>query len=255
MIRARWYSQLKVQSTPAISHAKSALGRLMQGPLFLTSGCSLFVKGTVHAVSLWADSRNNGPLTKRRDIRHVIRVKKDWAIIFPALLYAILPFTIPTIPFIVAKYPSVLPSAFVTDELMAKRIAGIEKKRSDKSAVLAGFRKACSELPIPFKNQLMTNSKKLMIKALSGKYTVSNSDLFDLYPFIYTHFNLLSLPNESLIEFSRFLCLALPSISSRSKIIQWADWILKDDALIRAEPRNLTQFELLEILDERGLFC
>ena len=48
--------------------------------------------------------------------------------------------------------------------------------------------------------------------------------------------------------------LGFPQIAPRTRLLQWIDWILKDDALIRKQGvKSLSTHELLEALDERGL--
>ncbi|KAI8612488.1 hypothetical protein BC830DRAFT_1136492 [Chytriomyces sp. MP71] len=53
--------------------------------------------------------------------------------------------------------------------------------------------------------------------------------------------------------FASFLNLTFPAAVPRPRLLQWADWILKDDFMIRREGvRDMTPFELVEALEERG---
>jgi LETM1-like protein len=68
--------------------------------------------------------------------------------IVPALLYAVLPFTIPTIPFIIGFFPGLLPSVFTTPDLLKKKFIAIENKRKDTVSVLQSFSSALDAVDV-----------------------------------------------------------------------------------------------------------
>jgi hypothetical protein len=73
-----------------------------------------------------------------------------------------------------------------------------------------------------------------------------------VYGFVHHHFNFGVLPKETLTKFCHYLAYMLPSIKSRERAIKWADWILKDDALILKDGSTMKAYEIAEAAEERG---
>jgi hypothetical protein len=75
----RLYSQPSLKDAIARANASPSYYKMatkkfselvLKPAIFIKDACKLHVKGTVHAAQLYANSRSNGPLTARRDIRH-----------------------------------------------------------------------------------------------------------------------------------------------------------------------------------------
>jgi hypothetical protein len=88
------------EATKSIGLFRSAFGRarniIVQDLPFLITAASLHLNNTKHAMTLWADTKRNGitapvvPLTERKDIRLIMRVKADWMLITPTIIYLLL---------------------------------------------------------------------------------------------------------------------------------------------------------------------
>ncbi|KAI9324330.1 hypothetical protein BDR26DRAFT_881626 [Obelidium mucronatum] len=99
----------------------------------------------------------------------------------------------------------------------------------------------------PLKMQLTHNMKMLTTASIS--FSDLNELLYPLFISRLTAGN--GLANPSI--FTGFLHHTFPFVFPRTRLIQWADWILKDDAIIRREGvQSMTRLELLEALEERG---
>lgn len=99
---------------------------------FFFAGLSVLANATAHGFNLWSASRQAGPLTSRRDIAHINRLKHDYMLIGPAVLFMVLPFTIPMIPFIIHRFPGVVPVVFITPAMAEKKRIALTTRRTKK---------------------------------------------------------------------------------------------------------------------------
>jgi hypothetical protein len=93
--------------------------KIIEPAKFVLFGFRQLFRNTKSSLMLWSESKETGPRTCRAEMQLVSNVKRDWLVLIPFTVYACLPFTIPTIPFIVARFPAVLPSVFLTDSVKA----------------------------------------------------------------------------------------------------------------------------------------
>ena len=78
-------------------------------------------------------------------------------------------------------------------------------------------------------------------------------DLLPLLPLFKMGAGLAHMPSNDIILWSKYIGHSLPWILPRSRMYKWADWIIKDDQLIKDDGVNsLSRVELLEALEERG---
>jgi hypothetical protein len=82
---------------------------------------------------------------------------------------------------------------------------------------------------------------------------VKDEDLFTIYKYVYNHFDLTIIPYKALKSTCQFLNFNFTLYNPRLRLIQWTNWILKDDHLLK-NCKALHSFELIEALDERGIF-
>jgi hypothetical protein len=82
----------------------------------LAKGVIALGSDTAHVVGLWMTTKE--PITNRRDIMTTLRVRKTWIRIPATVVYLLLPFTLPTLPFVIRAIPSILPSYFHTQKTL-----------------------------------------------------------------------------------------------------------------------------------------
>ena len=81
------------------------------------------------------------------------------------------------------------------------------------------------------------------------------SDLASIFDLFHHHTNLATASSSEVKLWARYLGISYPSVFTRTRLIQRLDLLLRDDALIRRDGiNNLTHYELVEALDERGRF-
>lgn len=92
---------------------------------------------------------------------------------------------------------------------------------------------------------------KLPQVANPGRAT--EGDVISLHSLVRDNANIIMLSMSDLSLLGRFVGLGIPAAAARIRLFAWVDWILKDDALLRQQGiRSLTEYELLEALEERG---
>jgi hypothetical protein len=105
-------------------------------------------------------------------------------------------------------------------------------------------------------NILLTiNLKYLKLPRLqiSSHSNATYSDIAALYPLFRSQLSAVNMPGSALSNFGSQMGFTLPSMFPRSRLLQSVDWVLKDDELLRVEGiQNLTDYELVEALEERG---
>ncbi|KAJ3075693.1 hypothetical protein HDU98_007250 [Podochytrium sp. JEL0797] len=193
---------------------------------------------------------------ERRDaIRLLLRTGSDLKVITPSALYLAFPFKSYTLPFVFHVLPGLVPSSYYTEEVMGIKARTVQSKREKSAvAVVESMSKQVGKLGEEFVFDKGTVAAVSMFKKLMlNTSAITFSDLTPLlYPLFVSRLPAATgLSNPS--QLTSFLNLNFPFLTPRTRLIQWADWILKDDAMIRREGvHSMTRFELLEALEERG---
>ncbi|KAI8898247.1 LETM1-like protein-domain-containing protein [Globomyces pollinis-pini] len=233
---------------PRISNAITEFKQLLYGVVTLAKGISI-------AISLWQRSRELGPLTNRTEIRHILRVQQDVAKVVPALVYVVLPFSFFTFPFIFRYFPGVLPSTMITHTIMEIRLKSLQSHRASLSKdIHTKFVDHIRSLdlansPIPDANL----RRDKLIAALDSNKPLPTSLWIEFYPFFFHHLNTLVLPNSLLKDFNRYLGHPISFVFMLPRLLQWIDWIIKDDQLLKVQRSNvLSDYECVEAMEERG---
>ncbi|KNC98915.1 uncharacterized protein SPPG_05878 [Spizellomyces punctatus DAOM BR117] len=242
-----------------LSYPKRWFAKTFTEPtMVLLSGLGLLYNGSMQSLQLWVDYHQKGkPVRTRSEIRHVQRNKRDLARVFPATIFLALPFAIPMLPFVFRKAPSFLPSVFITDEILAKKMHVTQTKRAELAPILLASLGQALEARASrgnAKNSSVTQALERRWKNMfNNNSRPSEGDLIALQPVIRDNVNILDLSSSQLRVMGQFVGLALPWIASQSRLYGWVDWILKDDELLRQQGvQALTEYELLEALEERG---
>jgi hypothetical protein len=85
---------------------------------------------------------------------------------------------------------------------------------------------------------------------LKSSNDIKPVDWVEVVPFMNEYCNI---KNSPLKKMSAFVGISMPSIWGRPRFLQWADWILKDNQLIKDQGiQSLSNYELVEALLERG---
>lgn len=64
------------------------------------------------------------------------------------------------------------------------------------------------------------------------------------------------LNNPTDLEIAKYLGMPLPFLFTKARLYQRFDWLLKDDLLLQEfGVKRLTEYELVEALEERGKIC
>ncbi|KAI9091022.1 LETM1-like protein-domain-containing protein [Phlyctochytrium arcticum] len=211
--------------------------------------------------------KDRKPFTRRVDIRHIMRLKRDMMVVWPTTVVLAVPFLMPLVQAMIRGVPSWMPSAFVTDEMLSKKAEGLQRQREQGGPqVLASLAKlpapttTTSTPTPPSPKPTITTAKPDPLINLHRRFQllVSNhasrataSDLIALNGYIRDHASIVDLPSSCLRPMAAMA--GTGRLMPMSRLYQWADWILKDDKLLHAEGiTSLTRFELIEALSERG---
>ncbi|KAJ3289415.1 hypothetical protein HDU79_004085 [Rhizoclosmatium sp. JEL0117] len=194
-------------------------------------------------------------LERREAIRNYLRTARDMKVFVPFAFYLFTPFHSATLPVIFRSAPSLLPSTFYTDGLWNLKARVISQKRRDAAAsVVDALSKQVDSIGNAFVFEKSTVNavglfKKLMLTTSSVTFIDLNSLLYPLFAARLTAGYGLAQP----AVLTNYLNFTAPHLFPRTRLLQWADWILKDDAMLRREGvSNLSNQELLEALEERG---
>ncbi|KAJ3008752.1 hypothetical protein HKX48_008369 [Thoreauomyces humboldtii] len=223
--------------------------------MLLASGLGLLFNGSQKSIQMWVDNRQkNKPVTSRLDIKHIQRNKKDLVRVFPAAIFLAVPFAVPLLPHLFRIAPGFMPSVFVTDEFLTKKMQVLERKRTALAPTLLADLTAALTASV---SSAGGSQAELLLRRwntlLAHPARATESDLVSLQLLLRDHANIIDLPKPALRSFNRFVGIAAPIVAPQARLFAWIDWILKDDGLLRAEGVNaLTEYELLEALEERG---
>ncbi|TPX60373.1 hypothetical protein PhCBS80983_g01794 [Powellomyces hirtus] len=221
----------------------------------LLTGLGYFWNGSMESLQMYTDHRQKGVVVKdRAKIIHLQRNKRDLLRIFPAALYLAVPLAIPLLPYMFRVAPNFMPTVFVTEDILWKKLRAVEKRRSALAPkLLAAFDNAIetsvSKEPTPQAKQLAQRWKQLRGNPTRNTET----QLISLQILMRDHASLVSAPTSLIRIMARFVGLGMHAVAPQSRLFTWIDWIIKDDKLLRAQGVNsLTDYELREALDERG---
>lgn len=202
-----------------------------------------FFNSTLTVINQYSQIKDTGKLYKRNHIRNVLILKNDWLKIIPASVYLLLPFTLPTLPIILKYFPQFLPTFLNTDTTTALKLNTIKKKRINEAHV--GL-KSFSDYLDSINNQKSTTLKKLL-----EKKEIKPVEWVELHQFLKSHCSLNTIDKKVLNSLSKFI--GIHVIYKKERLIKWVDWIIKDDQLIKEYGlHNLSDYELIEALEERG---
>ncbi|KAL2912626.1 hypothetical protein HK105_207842 [Polyrhizophydium stewartii] len=203
------------------------------------SGIGNIYSGASHSITLWNRARETGPATNREDIRHVLRNKLDLLMVLPGTAYMALPFKSWTLP--LGKKLSVANAthqrlAPVIRAKLATHLESIPLETLRSSPAIGAERRRAA-----------------LVHMLRNPSGVKEADFLEMYNFFWHHLNVLSSPTSLLQPIGAFMQISLPFIYPRARMLQWGDWIIKDDKLLRQDGiKTLSDYELFEALQERG---
>ncbi|KAJ3142522.1 hypothetical protein HK100_002191 [Physocladia obscura] len=229
------------------------LSRQFEGLLNLHSHASTCITLMVLYVA------KNKRVYSRENIRMVLRTVQDLKLIIPAIPYLALPFKKYTLPAVFLLIPGLVPTSYYTQEVMQIKASTIERKR-EKSASTVVSTISTQLDKLTAKNNVLTAAgitalKRLVVTKMQMLNTssITSADLIPLLHSVFIARLTASNSLESPSTLTRFLNFTFPFVAPRTRMIQWADWIIKDDALLLREGVNhLNWFELIEALEERG---
>ncbi|KAJ3348094.1 hypothetical protein HDU83_001580 [Entophlyctis luteolus] len=208
------------------------------------------------AGTMWAKWAAQSERIHRRDgIRMVLRTVQDLKIIFPAIPYLVLPFKTITLPFVFRTVPILVPTAYYTKEVMIIKAATVETKRGKSASIVVNS--LANQINTMKLNDsrdqsalaALSSVRKMMLNTSSITYADLNTLLCPLFIAKLTASSTL----ESPTSFASFLNFTFPFVFPRQRLLQWADWIIKDDGMLRRDGiGQLSWYELVEALEERG---
>ncbi|KAJ3328658.1 hypothetical protein HDU93_001378, partial [Gonapodya sp. JEL0774] len=235
---------------------------VVQPAMTILTGLKLLGKNAYQVFYLWLEiqaKRRPGKTLNRAEILLVQRTRRDVLVVFPFVVYSLLPFTLPTIPLILRFLPGAVPSTFVTQEAWLANLRQHSFARLRAATHLVRHVSAVADRVIQageggtVHGRRVTGEEVYAAKvwqgllsshppsSLSPTTPISSSTLYPLRPLFLTHFNLLSPPRASLDSILRFLdhpLLALPFVPSfvkRASIARWAEWVVKDDGMLEMQ--------------------
>ncbi|KAI8592104.1 hypothetical protein BDZ88DRAFT_449432 [Geranomyces variabilis] len=254
----------------------------------MLTAMSLLWRNTMYSTELWVAYRQEGhTVTRRADIKHMQRNKRDLLRAMPAAIFFAIPFAIPLLPVLMRVAPGFLPSVFVTREVLEMKV-GVMRERREKGAeaVLEAVDKAIGRSVGGGSSGAADSRERQHAAALARRWTLlreqqlqqrpgvapgavvketaapSDSDLISLQTLFRDHATLLDVPPATLRTMMSFAGISTPlspvlshvfARLPRARLLVWIDWVLKDDGLLRQQGINsLSDYELMEALDERG---
>ncbi|KAJ3165569.1 hypothetical protein HDU88_004056 [Geranomyces variabilis] len=255
----------------------------------MLTAMSLLWRNTMYSTELWVAYRQEGhTVTRRADIKHMQRNKRDLLRVMPAAIFFAVPFAIPLLPVLMRVAPGFLPSVFVTREVLEMKV-GVMRERREKGAeaVLEAVDKAIGRSVGGGSSSAAESRERQHAAALARRWTLlreqqllqqrpgvapgavvrkaaapSDSDLISLQTLFRDHATLLDVPPATLRTMMSFAGISTPlspvlshvfARLPRARLLAWIDWVLKDDGLLRQQGINsLSDYELMEALDERG---
>ncbi|KAJ3153775.1 hypothetical protein HDU86_005108 [Geranomyces michiganensis] len=260
----------------------------------MLTALSLIFRNTMYTTELWVAYRQEGTLvTRRADIKHMQRNKRDLPRVLPAAVFFAVPFAIPLLPVLMKFAPGFLPSVFVTREVLEVKVGVMRDRRLQSADELlravdtaiegsvgaAASAAAASRVPLNSREQqhaaalarrwtLLREQHQnspaapAAAPATAAKAKPSDSDLISLQTLLRDHASIFEVSPAALRVMSAFAGISSPLTPllsllytplPRARLLAWIDWVLKDDGLLRQQGINsLTDYELLEALDERG---
>ncbi|KAI8819937.1 LETM1-like protein-domain-containing protein [Fimicolochytrium jonesii] len=224
----------------------------------------------VHYVPQYFDisiAQRGAKLTDRRDIRDMYRLKRDWLRAIPATLLFLPPFMAPLLPFFTKRFPRLFPTVFVHSDIqIAHTRREAESREHLKPAVIPAINAAItSSLSSSPTDAATTYDRELQMLARRWSRiassptttTVTEADLLSLLPLIREHGALVTMTKEQIGPLVKFATRkgAWRRVDAQAKLYAWADWVVKDDALLRMRGgvSGLSELELVEALNERGM--
>ncbi|KNE62966.1 hypothetical protein AMAG_08138 [Allomyces macrogynus ATCC 38327] len=188
---------------------------------------------------------------RRREVRQVAIVKHDWMRILPFGLYAVMPFSFLTLPFVIKFLPGVLPSGFRGRRIM-KLIDDHIKKTHDEvgPVILKDIGSALAKV----NDKDAQFYRQLLDRLVASPSAANYAAVVDLVPQMQQHYHLGHLSYGKAMQAARFMALSLPFIFPKARLIMYLSSIRQDDALLAKEMfRDLTHEELVEALRMRRL--
>ncbi|KXS16341.1 hypothetical protein M427DRAFT_154657 [Gonapodya prolifera JEL478] len=222
-------------------------------------GLRLLATNAQAMFTIWIEivsKRRPGKTYDREEILLVQRTRRDLLVAFPFLVYSLLPMTLPTIPLILRFAPGLVPTTFVTEDTWLGQNLHRDRRRVRAAkAVVAEITKAAERVlqarvdgsavgarARPGGAATVTREEvyaaRMWLQLVNSPPTspIPPTTLLPLRPFLLTHFNVLAPPATSLPALCRFLDLPfesfLPSRLNRTRIARWADWVVRDDAML-----------------------
>ncbi|KAI8833235.1 LETM1-like protein-domain-containing protein [Chytriomyces cf. hyalinus JEL632] len=234
-------------AAPSKSTALSGFSTFFDGIVSLhgaTSDCITLL------ATYWARSER---VVRRDSVRMVLRTIQDLKVLLPSVLYLGLPFQTYTLPTVFRVIPGIVPSTFYTQSVLYIKARTVEAKRTERrQKIIEAVSTQVEDLKTSDDKSVNTSAlvyKKMMMNPDGISYSDLNSLLCPL--FITSMTASAGLAKPSL--FTSFINLTFPHALPRPRLLMWADWILKDDFMIRREGVGaMTRFELIEALEERG---
>ncbi|KAJ3010304.1 UNVERIFIED_CONTAM: hypothetical protein HDU68_002191 [Siphonaria sp. JEL0065] len=224
-------------------------------PSFYQGNIKLF-RNSSAAIDLWAGWMARSDRLEKRDvIRTWLRSTRDLQILIPSFVLLIWPFQQYTLPFVFRVAPGLVPSSFYSKGVVNIKINAVQSRREIEGPKLVeALTKQVDSLGEGFVFDKSTVTavalfKKMMLNTSTTTFSDLNELLYPLFVSRLTAGSCLANPSQ----FTSFLHFTAPQLFPRTRLLQWADWILKDDAMIRREGvRAMTWHELVEALEERG---
>ncbi|KAI9330372.1 LETM1-like protein-domain-containing protein [Zopfochytrium polystomum] len=196
-------------------------------------------------------------VTDRADIKHIQRNKRDLLAAVPGAFLLMLPFQQTVLKLVFRYTPFLIPSSFHSEKVLAIRAKVMEEKRQRLSAsiaqgvVTAMEKSSASTTTNPKVRSQLSSFEKLASNPANASY----SDMISTFSLFRDCLNLSQqLPYGVAVKMASSLGYGLPSVFPKTRLLQWADWVIKDDELLSRTGgvNNLTTPELVEALEERG---
>ncbi|KAH9250258.1 hypothetical protein BASA81_011939 [Batrachochytrium salamandrivorans] len=224
---------------------------------YITALAQLY-SNSAYSMSLIVNAKEKGRATKRVDIRHIIRNKKDLLCILPGAAYMCLPFQKYTLPLVFSYVPWIIPSVLRTSELLELQMAHARKTHEARSRrVLKHVITSLKAIPATDlkKSRIIGAERRrlALVEKFENPDSIKEADLLEMYTFCQLHFNLLTTSSLLSASFGSLFHFTAPALFPKTRMLQWGDWIAKDDLLIRKDGVNsLSLPEMVEALLERG---
>ncbi|TPX41423.1 hypothetical protein SeMB42_g05583 [Synchytrium endobioticum] len=253
------------------SLASAALDRHFSRPLNeLMEGLAQLVSMTKTACAIYWSHK---AVRDRFDVALLQQTKRDLLAILPGLFIFLMPSTRLKVA-VIRRASFLYPLVFVTPRLHDLVIQDATKYRQAKSKTVLALLLDMSARSVgsssgPLSQRLYALTKKALQQYSNSSIVIPYTHLQPLLEHFRTHLSLLKMTESELAVLTKYLnFITRPRIPYRTidegirlfvplpkleRLIQWADWIVKDDYLIRqVGVKALNDFEVVLALYERG---